>query len=70
MSNRTFTMIKPDAVRNGHIGNILQTPDIAERLTRQGVDIVFSPADKFDAVLKSDIERNTATLRAAGVGAQ
>lgn len=22
--NRTFTMIKPDAVRNGHIGNILQ----------------------------------------------
>ena len=24
MSNRTFTMIKPDAVRNGNIGNILQ----------------------------------------------
>lgn len=24
MSHRTFTMIKPDAVRNGHIGNILQ----------------------------------------------
>ena len=24
MSNHTFTMIKPDAVRNGHIGNILQ----------------------------------------------
>jgi len=24
MSNRTFTMIKPDAVRNGHIGNIMQ----------------------------------------------
>lgn len=24
MSNLTFTMIKPDAVRNGHIGNILQ----------------------------------------------
>lgn len=24
MSNRTFTMIKPDAIRNGHIGNILQ----------------------------------------------
>ena len=24
MTNRTFTMIKPDAVRNGHIGNILQ----------------------------------------------
>jgi nucleoside-diphosphate kinase len=24
MSNRTFTMIKPDAVKAGHIGNILQ----------------------------------------------
>jgi nucleoside-diphosphate kinase len=24
MTNRTFTMIKPDAVRNNHIGNILQ----------------------------------------------
>lgn len=24
MSNRTFTMIKPDAVRGGNIGNILQ----------------------------------------------
>ncbi|MBS1616806.1 MAG: nucleoside-diphosphate kinase [Bacteroidetes bacterium] len=23
-TNRTFTMIKPDAVRNGHMGNILQ----------------------------------------------
>ncbi len=23
MSNRTFTMIKPDAVKNGHIGDIL-----------------------------------------------
>ena len=22
-TNRTFTMIKPDAVKNGHIGNIL-----------------------------------------------
>ena len=24
MSNRTFTMIKPDAVENGHIGAILK----------------------------------------------
>jgi tripartite-type tricarboxylate transporter receptor subunit TctC len=55
---------------SGDIGTILQAADVAERLTKQGVDIVFSPADKFDAVLKSDIERNTATLRAAGVGAQ
>ena len=24
MTNRTFTMIKPDAVENGHIGSILE----------------------------------------------
>lgn len=29
MSNRTFTMIKPDAVRNGNIGNILQMINVA-----------------------------------------
>ncbi|MBX9843243.1 MAG: tripartite tricarboxylate transporter substrate binding protein [Xanthobacteraceae bacterium] len=55
---------------SGDIGAVLQTPDVAERLTRQGVDIVFSPADKFDAVLKADVAHNSATLRAAGVGGQ
>ena len=34
MSNRTFTMIKPDAVRAGHIGNIL------EKITNAGFKIV------------------------------
>lgn len=34
MSNRTFTMIKPDAVRAGHIGNIL------EKITHAGFKIV------------------------------
>lgn len=34
MSNRTFTMIKPDAVRAGHIGNIL------EKITSAGFKIV------------------------------
>ncbi len=33
-SNRTFTMIKPDAVRNGHIGAIL------EQITVSGFKIV------------------------------
>ena len=32
--NRTFTMIKPDAVRGGHIGNILQ------KITEGGFKIV------------------------------
>jgi nucleoside-diphosphate kinase len=44
MSNRTFTMIKPDAVRNGHIGNILQMINaagfriIAMKYTRMSAD--------------------------------
>ncbi len=33
-TNRTFTMIKPDAVENGHIGNIL------EKITTSGFRIV------------------------------
>jgi tripartite-type tricarboxylate transporter receptor subunit TctC len=52
------------------IVRILQIPDVAEKLTRQGVDIVHSTPNKFDAVLKADVERNSAILRAAGVGAQ
>jgi tripartite-type tricarboxylate transporter receptor subunit TctC len=52
------------------IVRVLQIPDVAEKLTRQGVDIVYSTPDKFDAVLKADVERNSAILKAAGVGAQ
>jgi len=55
---------------SGDIVRILQTPEIAERLTRQGVDIVYSAPDKFDAVLKADVARNSAILRAAGIAGQ
>lgn len=34
MSNRTFTMIKPDAVANGHIGGII------DQITKAGFKIV------------------------------
>jgi tripartite-type tricarboxylate transporter receptor subunit TctC len=52
------------------VARVLQTPEVAERLTRQGVDIVYNTPDVFDAVLKADVERNSAILRAAGIGAQ
>jgi tripartite-type tricarboxylate transporter receptor subunit TctC len=55
---------------SGDIVRILQNPEIAERLTKQGVDIVYSSPDKFDAVLKADVGRNSAILRAAGIGGQ
>ncbi len=51
------------------IAGILKTPDVAERLTKQGVDIVFNTPDVFDKTLKTDVERNSGILRAAGVGA-
>jgi tripartite-type tricarboxylate transporter receptor subunit TctC len=54
---------------NQEIGRVLKIPEIADRLTRQGVDIEFGPANAFDTQFKSEVERNSATLRAAGVGA-
>jgi tripartite-type tricarboxylate transporter receptor subunit TctC len=51
------------------IAGVLKTPEVAERLTKQGVDIVFNTPDVFDKTLKIDVERNSGILRAAGVGA-
>lgn len=42
-SNRTFTMIKPDAVRNGHIGNILQ------KINEDGFKIIAMKYTKLSA---------------------
>ncbi len=52
MTNRTFTMIKPDAVKNGHIGAIL------DRIIKEGFQIVamkytrlsMEEAEKFYAI--------------------
>ena len=46
-TNRTFTMIKPDAVRNGHIGAIL------EKITSAGFKIV---AMKYTQLSKRDAQ--------------
>ncbi|MCK5442391.1 MAG: nucleoside-diphosphate kinase [Maribacter sp.] len=47
MTNRTFTMIKPDAVENGHIGAIL------EKVTSAGFKIV---ALKYTQLSRRDAE--------------
>ncbi len=47
-TNRTFTMIKPDAVRNGHIGSIL------EKITSAGFKIV---AMKYTQLSQRDAEQ-------------
>ncbi len=48
MTNRTFTMIKPDAVANGHIGAIL------EKVTSAGFKIV---AMKYTQLSRRDAEK-------------
>ncbi len=54
MSNRTFTMIKPDAVRNGHIGNILQMINAAgfKIIALKYTQISTQQAEKFYEVHK------------------
>ena len=47
-TNRTFTMIKPDAVKNGHIGAIL------DKINASGFKIV---AMKYTHLSKTDAER-------------
>ena len=43
MSNRTFTMIKPDAMENGHAGAIL------DRITKEGFKLVALKLTKLTA---------------------
>ena len=50
------------------IARVLRNPALAERLTKQGVEISLATPDVFDAQVKEEIARNTAMLRAAGVG--
>ena len=47
-TNRTFTMIKPDAVENGHIGAIL------EKITSAGFKII---AMKYTQLSRTDAEK-------------
>lgn len=43
MSNRTFTMIKPDAMENGHAGAIL------DRITKEGFKLIALKLTKLSA---------------------
>jgi len=63
-TNRTFTMIKPDAVANGHIGNILAM------ITNGGFKIVSLKLTQLtvaDAQAFYAVHLRTLTLRSSGV---
>ena len=50
---------------SGDVARVLQTPEIAERLARQGVDVLLSSPSDFDTVIKEDTARNAGIVRAA-----
>lgn len=54
----------------GDIARVLREPALAARLTKQGVEINVTTPDLFDKQLKDEVKRNSAMLRAAGVGAK
>jgi tripartite-type tricarboxylate transporter receptor subunit TctC len=49
------------------VAEVLRRPDVKERLTKLGFEIVGSTPATFDALIKSDTVRNTDILRAVGV---
>jgi tripartite-type tricarboxylate transporter receptor subunit TctC len=51
------------------IARVLRMPDVAEKMTNQGLVVVTRSPDEFDAMIKSEAERYGKILRDAGVGA-
>ena len=54
----------------GEIRKLVQTRGVADALIAQGADPIGSTAEEFQARIKSDIEKWTRTIKAAGVRAE
>jgi len=52
---------------NSEIVRILQLPDVRERLTAVGADIVGSTPEQFGALIRSEIDKLAKVVRAAGI---
>jgi tripartite-type tricarboxylate transporter receptor subunit TctC len=55
---------------NGEIRKIVQAKSVADALIAQGADPIGSTAEEFQARIKSDIDKWTRTIKAAGVRAE
>ena len=63
MSNRTFTMIKPDAMKNGHAGVII------DRFIKEGYKIVALKVTRLSAEKAGEFYRTVGSTAAwAGPG--
>lgn len=52
------------------VATVLGSADLRERMQKQGSIPVTSTPQQFDAIIRSDTERNTKILRGAGIGAK
>jgi tripartite-type tricarboxylate transporter receptor subunit TctC len=55
---------------NSEIRKVVQTKSVADALIAQGADPIGSTAEEFQARIKSDIDKWTRTIKAAGVQAE
>jgi len=55
---------------NADIAKALASPDVKDRITAQGFDIIASSPDQFSAQIKAEIEKWGKVIRAAGIKAE
>lgn len=54
---------------SGDIAAALHAPDVRDRLSKQGVEVVTNTPGEFDAIIKRDTERYGRLMKDAGIGA-
>jgi tripartite-type tricarboxylate transporter receptor subunit TctC len=52
---------------NGEVAEVIQTPDIRERLYAEDMDLVSAPPDRFDVVRKNELEKWSRIVKQTGI---
>jgi tripartite-type tricarboxylate transporter receptor subunit TctC len=55
---------------NGELGNILALPETRDRLSSQGLEVVYVPSEPFAAYVKVELNRWTRLLKEMGIQGQ
>jgi tripartite-type tricarboxylate transporter receptor subunit TctC len=55
---------------NGELGNILALPETKDRLSSQGLEVVYVPSEPFAAYVKAELNRWTRLLKEMGIQGQ
>ena len=59
-----------DMIDDAQIARILAMPDVSDRLSKLGADVVAGPPAEFAAYLQTEIVKWTQVIKAAGVTAE